>query len=102
MVTSRCVLEVLCFVKKYKGNVKQNFMIHEHNMRSKYDLHTQFRNTSLFQKSVLNMGVKLYKYLPSKIKKLDNFDCFKKEVQLVLLNNSFFTLEEFSQSTSVQ
>jgi len=68
-VTSLYVLEVLCFVKKYKGNLKQNFVIHEHNMRSKYNPHTQFCNTSLFQKSVLNMHVKLYKYLPSNIKK---------------------------------
>jgi len=54
----------------YKESLKQNFVIHEHNMRSKYDLHSQFCNTSLFQKSVLNTGDKLYKYLPSKIKKL--------------------------------
>jgi hypothetical protein len=57
MVTSLYVLEALCFVQKYKGNLKQNFEIHEHNMKNKYDLHTQFCNTTLFQKSVLNMGV---------------------------------------------
>jgi len=63
------VLKVLCFVEKYKGNLKQYFVIHEHNMRSKYDLHTKFCNISLFQKSVLNMDVKLYKYSTLKIKK---------------------------------
>jgi hypothetical protein len=41
------------------------------------------------------MGVKLYKYLPSKIKKLENFNCFRKEVELVLLKNSFYMLEGF-------
>ena len=70
-------------------------MIREHNTRSKYNIHTQFCNTSLFQKRVLNMGAKLYKYLPSKIKKLDNFNHFKKEVQLALLNNSFYHLKSF-------
>jgi hypothetical protein len=69
-VTSLYMLEVVCFIKKYKSNLKHNFAIHEHNTRSKYDLHTQFCNTYLFQKSVINMGVKLYTYLPSKIKKL--------------------------------
>jgi hypothetical protein len=49
-VTSLYVLEVLCFVTKCKGNLKHNFVIHEHNTRGKYDLHTQFCNTSLFQK----------------------------------------------------
>jgi hypothetical protein len=86
---------------KYRGNFKHNFAIHEHNTRSKYDLHTQVRNTSLFQKSVINMGVKLYKYLLSKITKLENFNCFRKEIKLVLLNNLFYTLEEFYQSKSV-
>ena len=64
------------------------------------DPHTQFYNTTLFQKSVLNMGVKLYKYLPSKIKKLDNFNRFRKEVKLALLKNSFYVLEEFLQAKS--
>jgi len=58
-VTSLYVFEVLCFVKKYKGNLKQNFVMHEHNTRIKYDLPTKFCNTTLFQVSVLNMGVKL-------------------------------------------
>jgi hypothetical protein len=79
-----------------------NFAIHEHNTRSKYGLHTQFCNTYLFQKSVINTGVKLYKYLPSKIKKLENFKCFRKEMKLVLLKNSFYMLEEFYQSKSEQ
>jgi hypothetical protein len=59
MVTSLHVLEVLCFIKKYKKTLKPNFVIHEHNTRSKYDLRTPFSNTSLFQKSVINMGVKV-------------------------------------------
>jgi len=44
---------------------------------------------------VLNMAVKLCKYLPLKIKKLDNFNRFRKEVKLAVLNNSFYTFEEF-------
>jgi len=45
------------------------------------------------------MGVRLYKRLPLKIKKLDNFNQFRKEVKLTLLNNLFYTLEEFSQAS---
>jgi len=63
------VLEVLCFIKKYKGSLKQNCMIHEHNTRNNYDLHTEFCNTSSYQKSVINMGIRLYKFLPKDIKK---------------------------------
>jgi hypothetical protein len=81
-VASLYFLEILCCVKEYKESLKQNFMILEHNTRSKYDLHTQFCNTALFQINVLKTGVKLHKYLPSKIKKLDNFNHFRKEVEL--------------------
>jgi hypothetical protein len=100
-VISLYVFEVLCFVKKYKGNLKQNFVIHEHKMRNIYDLHTQFCNTTLFQISVLNTVIKLYKYLPSKMKKLDNLNCFRKEVKQALLNTLFHSTEEFLQCKSV-
>ena len=68
-VTSIYVLEMLCYIKKYKGDLKHNCEIHEYNTRSKYDLHTQSRNISLLQNSVLHVGVRLYKCLPLKMKK---------------------------------
>jgi len=69
-VTSIYVAEVLFCIKKYKDDLKHNCEIHEYNTRSKYDLHTQPRNTSLLQNSVLRMGVRLYKRLPLKIKEI--------------------------------
>jgi hypothetical protein len=92
MVTSLYDLEVLCFIKKYKGNLKQNSVIHKYNTRSKNDFHTQFCNKTLFQKSVLNTVVKLHKYLPLKIKILDNFNHFRKEVKSASFNNSFYMI----------
>jgi len=47
------------------------------------------------------MGVRLYKHLPLKIKKLDNFNQFRKELKSMLFNNSFYTLEEFLQAKLV-
>ena len=87
--------------KKYKGDLKHNCEIHEYNTGSKYDLHTQSHNTSLLQNSVLHMGVRLYKRLPLKMKKLDNFNQFRKEVKSTLLNNLFYTLAEFLQTKLV-
>jgi len=63
-MTSMYILDVLCFIKKNEGDLKKNCEIHKHNTASKYDLYTQSRNTSLLQKSVLYMGVRLYKCLP--------------------------------------
>jgi len=75
-VTAMYVLEVLCYIKKY------NCEIHEYNTGSKYDLHTQPHNTPLLQNSVLHMGVRLYKRLPLMVKKLDNFNQFRKRSEI--------------------
>ena len=91
------ILEVLCCIKKFKGNIKHNFHIHGYNTRGKIELHTQSCNTALFQKSVVNMGVKLYNRLPERIKTLNDFKSFKKEVKFLLINNSFYTIKEFLQ-----
>jgi len=34
------ILAVLCFIKKFKGNLKHNFHFHGYNTRDKTDLHT--------------------------------------------------------------
>jgi hypothetical protein len=47
------------------------------------------------------VGVRMYKHLPLKIKKLYNFNQFRKEVKSMLLNNSFYILEEFLQAKLV-
>jgi len=47
------------------------------------------------------MIVRFYKCLPLRIKKLDNFNQFRKEVKSTLLNNSFYMLEEFLQAKVV-
>ena len=43
----------------------------------------------------------MYKHLPLKINKLDNFNRFRKEVKSTLLKNSFYMLEEFLQANLV-
>jgi len=96
-ITSLYVLEVLCYVKE-KGDIKYNHNFHEYNTRSKHDLHTQSCNTSSPQKSVLHMGVKLYKCLPLTIKKMDGIEKFRREVKSILLNETFYTSEEFLQA----
>jgi len=40
-VISLRVSEVLCYTKKYRGSIKENSVIHEHNTRRKNDLHIQ-------------------------------------------------------------
>jgi hypothetical protein len=86
------ILEVLCFINKNKKNLNNNCDIHNHNARSKYDLHVQSCNTTQYQKSVINMGIRLFNNLPDRIKVVDNYKSFKREVKLILLQNSFYSL----------
>ena len=85
---------MLCFINN-QGNLKQIFGIHGHSTRKKFDLHTRYCSTILFQKSMTNMGIKLFNKLPVQIKQLDNYKCFEGVVKTFLLNNSLYTIEEF-------
>jgi hypothetical protein len=58
-------------------------------------MYTRQCNTVLYQKRVVNMGIKLFNKLPLQIKQLDNYKSFKREVKTFLLYNSFYTIEEF-------
>jgi len=74
--------------KKYRGSIKENSVIHEHNTRRKNDLHIQPCRTSLFQKSVINIGIKLFNHLSTELKQLDDFNQFKKEVKKILMEQT--------------
>ena len=80
---------MFCYVKKYKGSLKQNLSTHGHNMRSKLNFHVEFWNTVLYQKSVINMGINIYNIVPDSTKKLDDFKLFKKDFKSLLLSHSF-------------
>ena len=83
-LASMYILEVLCFTKKYQGYIWQNMDIHNHNTRRKLDLHTHHCNTALYQRSVTNMGIKLFNKLPTQIKQLPSYKIFKREVKNLL------------------
>jgi hypothetical protein len=51
--------------------MKYDVEVHDHCMRQKSDLHTQFCRTTLFKNSTANVGIKLYNKLPNTIKRLD-------------------------------
>lgn len=63
------ILEVLCYIKKNEGNLKQDLSIHGHNKKSQLNFQVEFCITALFYKSVVNMGIKLCNRVPESIKK---------------------------------
>ena len=94
---SICILEVMCYIKLYKGGVKRNVSIDGYNMRNKLNFHVEFCSTILFQKSAINVVIKLYNTMPESIKKLDKSKPFKKELKSLLLSHSFYSIDEFLQ-----
>jgi hypothetical protein len=41
------------------------------------------------------MGIRLFNNLPDRIKMVDSYTSFKREVKLILLHNSFYSLQEY-------
>jgi hypothetical protein len=58
-----------------------NSNIHEYNTRGKQDLNVPSRNTAVFKKTGINMGVKFYNRTPNKIRELGSFKSFKRGLQ---------------------
>ena len=69
-MASVSILEVLCFIKKYHMNINHNYHVYKYDTRGSHDLHVSCCTTSIYQNSVVNMGIKIYNKLPEKIKKI--------------------------------
>jgi hypothetical protein len=70
------------------SKLKQNFGIHGHSKKKKFDLHTTHCcSTILYQRIMTNVGIKLFNKVPVEIKQLDNYKGFEVEVKTFLLNN---------------
>jgi len=55
---------------KYHMNTKHNYHVYKYDTRGSHDPHVSGCTISLYQNSVVNMGIKLYNKLPEKIKKI--------------------------------
>ena len=75
--------------------LRRNSDIYEYNTRRKQDFHVPTCNTSLFNRSVINMGIRLYNKMPTRIKQLDSLRDFKRKLKLFLLDRPFYSLNEF-------
>ena len=69
--------------------------MYEYNMRRKCDFHVLSCNTSLFKRSVINMGIRMYNKIPIKIQQLVSFRDCKQRFELFLLDHPIYLLNEF-------
>jgi hypothetical protein len=87
------ILEIVCYIKKYKDSLKQNVQFHNYNAQRKFDLHVQFCNMDFCRRSVVNMGIRLYNKVPDHIKKLEKNKLFKREMRSFLLQHALYSVD---------
>ena len=96
MLHSLYIFSILCFVIKNKNFFTTNSERHEHNTQQSHDLHFLTVNSRKYQSGVFYMGVKLYNSLPPYIKKeFSNIKKFESLLKTFLLDNIFYSLDEF-------
>lgn len=73
-VASLCIIEVICYIKKYKDLLEQNAQIP--NARIKLDFHLKYE-IILFRKRVVNVGIRLHSKVLDHINNWANVNPFK-------------------------
>jgi hypothetical protein len=92
---SDCIIHLSGVDLHLEKHVHKNSDVYLYSTKRKCDSHVLSFNTSLFKRSVINIGVRLYNKMPTRIKQLDSFMDFKRKLQLFLLDNPFYSLNEF-------
>jgi len=68
--------------------------MYEYDMRRKCDFHVLRCTTLFFERSVINVGIRMYNKIPTEIKQFESFRDFKQRLKLFLLDY-FYSLYEF-------
>jgi hypothetical protein len=80
-------------------SLERNSQIYQHNTRGKNKAHIRACKTAFLRNNVLNNATRLYNKLPERIRVLDNFRSFKKEVKSLLIAKTLYSVDEFSNSS---
>jgi hypothetical protein len=87
--------EMVCWIKYYWGKLEFNSDVHDYNTRHKIDLHPLICRTNLTKNNGLYMGITLYNKLQEQLKKLEPKYRFKNNVKKYLLQNVFYSVNEY-------
>ena len=96
-----CVYIYKCalLIRSQRENLALNSDIHSHNTRNKSNLHQLRANTNLKQNSPIQIGIKIFNALPVPIKTADSIKSFKTLLFRFLIDNVFFSANDFFQKT---
>jgi len=95
---SQYILSLLLFMIRNKNQFQVNSAIHQINTRQHIHLHQPSVNATKYQKGVHCIGVKVFNMLPFYIKAdSDDIKKFKALLQKYLHENSFYSLDKYSE-----
>jgi hypothetical protein len=90
------ILSMCMFVITNKELFTFSSQVHNCSTRTIYDLHHPQTNLAQFQKGICCMEIKIFNQVPTNIKsKLNDLRSFKLQLTTFLLQNSFYTCDEF-------
>ena len=93
---SQYILSILIFISKNRELFRSDSEIHGITTRYNSDLHVPSTSLTLFQKGICYSGSRIFNHLPTNIKDLLlNEKRFKSVLKKYLLENCFYTLEEY-------
>jgi hypothetical protein len=64
------IFEIVCYIKSNLEQFEQNNAIHNYNTCQNLNLHVQFCRKNVLKNGMMNMRIKLYNKIPSKIKEV--------------------------------
>jgi len=89
------IMEMVYYIKVNNKGLKQNLAIHDYKTQHRPDFQTQFCKTDIFKRSAINLATKLYNKLPNYLKNLENLKPFKKQLKAFLLQQTFYSVDEY-------
>ena len=95
------IFSVLIFVIENRDSFVVNNTVHGYNTRNNFDFHLPSTHLSIVQRGVLHSGCRIFNSLPLFIKGHSEKPCyFRKLLKSYLLEQSFYTLEEYYQHST--
>ena len=99
---SQYMFSLLVFVVNNKHLFTKNSEVHNHDTRSANNFLLPITNLTKYKKGAYYTGIKIFNYLPAHIENVANeTQVFKKTLKRFLLDNSFYSIDEYFNANNV-
>jgi hypothetical protein len=95
-LSAQYIYSLLMFVVNNRNLFLDNVDLFTIKTRNSYNLHLSLSHLTTYQKGVYCTGIRVFSHLPTSIKSIMNeTKVFKKTLKRFLLDNSFYSMDEF-------